>query len=94
MSQGKKYIGKHLFRQYSDGRIGLYIQDTDDTENLVKRADIAIVLPCKNFFSPFPAFARTSFMRTSLCKFLEILSSCKRGSDVCRMASDEKNLSS
>ena len=37
MSQGKKYIGKHLFRQYSDGRIGMYPQETDDAENMVRR---------------------------------------------------------
>src|SRR3990172_2341890 len=26
-------------------------------------------LLCKNFFSPFPVFTRTSFMRTCFCKF-------------------------
>src|SRR3989304_4708818 len=26
--------------------------------------------PCKNFFSPFPVFTRTSFMRTSLKSFI------------------------
>ena len=44
MSQGKKYMGKHLFRQYSSGRIGVHTQETDDAENLVKRADIAMYL--------------------------------------------------
>ena len=44
MSQGKKYMGKHLFRQYSGGKIKLYLQDTEDAENLVRRADIAMYL--------------------------------------------------
>ena len=37
-------MGKHLFRQYSDGRIDLYPQDTEHAENLVRRADIAMYL--------------------------------------------------
>ena len=37
-------MGKRLFRQYSDGRIKLYSQDTEDAENLVWRADIAMYL--------------------------------------------------
>jgi len=30
-------MGNHLSRQYSDGRIGVYPQETDDAENLVRR---------------------------------------------------------
>ena len=37
MSPEKDCMGKHLFRQYSDGRIGMYPQETDDAENLVRR---------------------------------------------------------
>lgn len=37
-------MGNHLSRQYSSGRINLYSQDTEDAENLVRRADIAMYL--------------------------------------------------